>query len=656
MQTNPENYQVSEKLGRLPRLNGAATTEEWTIEDSAHLYGINAWGAGYFKINDKGNVCVSPEGPKGASVDLTDLVNDLQERGIRLPILIRFSDIVKSRVHLLKGCFDKAIKDYDYKASYQGVYPIKVNQQRHLVEDIMTFGQTAKLGLECGSKPELLIVLALMKNPEALIIANGFKDTEYIETALLSQKLGRNTIVVVDRIAELPMIINAAKKLSVMPRIGFRAKLDSKGSGKWIDSSGARSKFGLTPEELVRGVELLKEANLLEALQLVHFHIGSQINSIQAVKTSLKEGTRMYTELYRMGAPLKYIDVGGGLGVDYDGSGTSESSTNYTEQEYANDVVAIIQSQCDEKQVPHPNIITEAGRSLVAHHSVLVYNVLGVNRVTEYKTDHNISKDDHKLVRDMNEILNTLKVENVNEAYNDATQLKNDSLQLFSYGYLTLEQRACTESLYWAIMTKICSMLRDYDDDHELLPILERELSDTLYCNFSVFQSVPDAWAVKQIFPVMPIQRLQEEPTRRAVLVDLTCDSDGKLEKFAETGEVKPDLAVHNIDEKNPHYHMGVFLLGAYQEVLGDLHNLFGDTDAVIVGVGPSGYTVQHVEQGDSVTDVLAYMEYGRSELINFVRRTTEEGIREGRISNQEARLLLKHYEDGLSGYTYLEE
>lgn len=655
MQIQPENYQVSEKLGRLPRLNNGSSAEDWTIEDSAHLYGINSWGAGYFRINAKGNVCVSPEGPTGSEVDLMDLVTDLQERGIRLPILIRFSDIVKSRVHLLKGCFDKAIKDYDYKGSYQGVYPIKVNQQRHLVEDIMTFGQTAKLGLECGSKPELLVVLALMKNPEALIIANGFKDMEYIETAILSQKLGRNTIVVVDRIAELPMIIQAAKKLNVMPRIGFRAKLDSKGSGKWIDSSGARSKFGLTPEELVKGVELLKEAELLDALQLVHFHIGSQINSIQAVKTSLKEGTRMYTELFRMGAPLKYIDVGGGLGVDYDGSGTSESSTNYTEQEYANDVVSIIQGQCDEKQVPHPNIITEAGRALVAHHSVLVYNVLGVNRVTEYKANHNITKEDHKLVRDMNEILNTLKLENINEAYNDSTQLKNDSLQLFSYGYLSLEQRAKAESLFWAVLTKICSMLRDYDDDHELLPVLEQELSDTLYCNFSVFQSVPDAWAVKQIFPVMPIQRLKEEPTRRAVLVDLTCDSDGKLEKFAETGRVKPDLAVHNFDENNPSYHMGVFLLGAYQEVLGDLHNLFGDTDAVIVGVGPSGYTVQHVEQGDSVTDVLAYMEYSRAELINFVRRTTEEGIQQGRITTQEARLLLKHYEDGLSGYTYLE-
>lgn len=654
MNTSPEGYQISEKLGRLPRQNGA--TDEWTIEDSQHLYGINAWGAGYFGINTKGNVCVTPEGAAGPSVDLTELINDLTERGIRLPILLRFPDIVKARVQLIKGCFDKAIKDYDYKGSYQGVYPIKVNQQRHLVEDIMTFGRDAKLGLECGSKPELLVVLALMKNPEAVIIANGFKDAEYIETALLAQKLGRKTIVVVDRYHELSMILSAAKKLNLVPKIGFRAKLDSKGSGKWIDSSGARSKFGLTPEEIVRGVKLLKENNLLDSLELVHFHIGSQINSIQAVKTSLKEGARIFTELYRMGAPLKYIDVGGGLGVDYDGSGTSEASTNYTEQEYANDVVSIIQSQCDEKSVPHPSIITEAGRALVAHHSVLVFNVLGVNRVTEYRQTHEVSKEDHKIVRDMHETLQTLKLDNINEAYNDAVNLKNDSLQLFSYGYLSLEQRAKAETIFWAIFTKMASILREFDDDHELLPILEQELSDSLYCNFSVFQSVPDAWAVKQIFPVMPIQRLKEEPTRRAVLVDLTCDSDGKLEKFAETGEVKSDLAVHSVDENTQSYHLGVFLLGAYQEVLGDLHNLFGDTDAVIIGVGSSGYTVEHVEQGDSVSEVLAYMEYSRHELINFIRQTTETGIREGRISPQEARLLLKHYEDGLSGYTYLEE
>lgn len=649
-----EPYQISEKIGRLPRPNGA--TDDWDFEDSAHLYGIDTWGASYFRVNAKGNVCVSPEGEKGPQVDLTELITDLTERGIRLPILLRFPDIVKSRVDLLKNCFDRAIKDYGYQGTYQGVYPIKVNQQRHLVEDIMTFGESAKLGLECGSKPELLVVLALMKNPEALIIANGFKDAEYIETALLSQKLGRNTIVVVDRVVELPMILKAAKKLNVIPRIGFRAKLDSKGSGKWIDSSGARSKFGLTPEEIVAGVKLLKDCNMLESLQLVHFHIGSQINSIQAIKTSLKEGTRMFTELHRMGAALKYIDVGGGLGVDYDGSGSSDSSTNYNEQEYANDVVSIIQGLCDERNVPHPTIITEAGRALVAHHSVMIFNVLGVNRVTQYRSSYEVTKDDHKIIRDLQEILNNLRTDTINEAYNDAIQLKTDSLQLFSYGYLSLENRAKAETIFWAILTKMAAILRETDEESELLPLLEQELSDTLYCNFSVFQSVPDAWAVKQIFPVMPIQRLNEEPTRRAVLVDLTCDSDGKLEKFSELGEVKRDLAVHSVDETTSSYHLGVFLLGAYQEVLGDLHNLFGDTDAVIIGIGEGGYTVEHVVQGDSVADVLAYMEYNRPELINFIRQSTEEGIRRGSITTQEARLLLKHYEDGLSGYTYLEE
>ncbi len=631
----------------------------WSIEKSKELYGVGAWGSGYFDVNTQGSISVTPQGSQGPNVDLMELCLDLQERGIRFPMLIRFPDITKSRIDLLAKCFSKAIEDNSYKGSYRGVYPIKVNQQRHLVEELIKFGGGHRLGLECGSKPELLVVLAMMNTPDALVICNGFKDVEYIETAVLSQKLGRNTIVVVDRMIELKMILDAARKFNMSPKIGLRAKLHSKGAGKWVDSSGDRSKFGLTPMEIVECVETLKRENMLDSLELIHFHIGSQIPSISSVKNSLKEGTRFYTELHLMGANIKYIDVGGGLGVDYDGSAQTDSSVNYSEQEYANDVVSIIQSTCDERGVKHPDIVTESGRALVAHHSVLVFNVLGVNEVVKKEVSQPPVKDDHRVIHDLAYIYEQLNANNIHEFYHDVMHIKETILQLFTFGVLNLTQRSKAENLFWVIVTKMDSVASKMTDAEDLQASLKELLSDTYFCNFSVFQSMPDSWAVGQLFPVLPIHRLNEQPTRFAKLVDLTCDSDGKIGQFinqeSQPKQKKTDLEVHELNEVNPYY-MGVFLVGAYQEILGDLHNLFGDTDAVHITVTSAGYTVDHVVEGDTVTEVLSYVQYQRPELIENIRRASEESILKGSINKQEARLLMRHYEEGLSGYTYLED
>ena len=629
----------------------------WTPEDSAKLYNINNWGNGYFRVNSNGNVSITPMGAEGPSVDLLELTQDLQERGIRAPIMIRFPDIIRARVELLYKCFQKAFADHNYKGQYRGVYPIKVNQQKHLVEELVYFGKDLGLGLECGSKPELLVVLALMNTQGAVIICNGFKDAEYIETAILSQKLGRNTIIVVDRKEELPMIIATAKKFNTRPKIGFRAKLNTQGAGKWVDSSGARSKFGLTATEIVEGIELLRNENMLDCLELLHYHIGSQVPSIQCVKSSLKEAARFYTEIYSMGAKLKYIDVGGGLGVDYDGTGSSDSSINYNEQEYANDVVSILQTLCDEKGIPHPNIVTESGRSLVAHHSILVFNVMGVNNLYRTEPPRPTKKTEPSVMHDLQYIYEKVNRDNLNECYNDLTQAKSEILSLFTYGVLNLEQRAWCESMYFTIATKMIALCKVTPDSEDIYNYLSEELCDTYYCNFSVFQSVPDSWAVGQLFPVMPIHRLGEEPMREATLADLTCDSDGKIAKFIDqvSGEAKKTLRIHGM-QPGEQYYLGVFLTGAYQEILGDLHNLFGDTDAVHISLTQAGYTIDHYVPGDTVTEVLSYVQYGRAEMVDAVRQATETSIQSGTITKQEAKLLIKHYEEGLSGYTYLEE
>lgn len=633
-------------------------SDTWSIEKSAQVYGINQWGSGYFKINPQGNVCVTPQGEKSPSADLYELTQELQDRGIRAPILIRFTDIIRERVQLMHSCFQKAFADHNYKGKYCGVYPIKVNQQRHLVQEIVKYGSPIGLGLECGSKPELLVVLSLMNSSDGVIICNGFKDAEYIETAMLAQKIGREIIIVVDRKDELKIILDTAKKLNMRPKIGFRAKLNTQGAGKWVDSAGARSKFGLTALEIVEGVECLKKQGMLDCLELLHYHIGSQVPSIQSIKSSLKEAARFYTELYALGAKPKYLDVGGGLGVDYDGTGSSNSSVNYSEQEYANDVVSTVQALCDEKNVPHPNIVTESGRALVAHHSVLVFNVMGVNNLYRNEPPEAATKKDPTIMQDLQYTYEKLTKENINECFNDLMQAKAETLNLFTYGVLNLTQRAWCESMFFAIATKMLSLAKQTPDCEDIVKQLKENLCDTYFCNFSVFQSLPDSWAVSQLFPVMPIHNLQTEPSHEATLADLTCDSDGKIEKFmdCESGEEKQTLKIHPYKEGDAPYFLGVFLTGAYQEILGDLHNLFGDTDAVHISIHNSGYTVDHYIPGDTVTEVLTYVQYGRAEMVDSMRQYTEDSIASGNITKQEAKALLKHYEEGLSGYTYLEE
>lgn len=634
--------------------NQTQSTPEWNAQKSAELYGIDAWGASYFTVNKKGHVCVTPRGKNGPQLDMMHLMEELMERGIRPPILVRFPDIIRSRIEILANCFAKAINDYGYKGEYNGVYPIKVNQEKHIVGEIVKHGKKTKLGLECGSKPELLIALGMMEDNDGLCIANGFKDKEFIQTALLSQKLGREMVIVVDRFTELDEIIKCSEELNMKPKIGFRVKLDSRGFGKWVDSSGAKSKFGLTSPEMVEGIQKLKDKGLMDSLVLLHFHIGSQVSNIQAFKSTLKEGVRFYAEMMAMGANIKYVDVGGGLGVDYDGTGKSDNSVNYTEQEYANDVVYALKEICDQKNLPHPNIVTESGRSLVAHHSVLIFNVLGVNELTDEKHLFTPVAADHAIIKDLHDIYTKLNKDNVQECYHDVLQLKNDSLQLFAYGYLSLEQRSKAERLIWATMAKMTTLTKDNEDYTEIYAALSQELYDTYYCNFSVFQSVPDSWAVDQLFPVMPIHRLNEKPTKKAVLVDLTCDSDGKIDKFVSNNEVSNSLPVHAYKQDEPYY-MCAFLLGAYQEILGDLHNLFGDTDSVQININETGYTLEHYEEGDTVTDVLNYVEYNRSELLSKMRSSIERAIQTKNLSRSDARLLMANYEEGISGYTYLE-
>lgn len=658
LESNPTTSSVSNLQKSPTHAFAKSQNSEWTVTESSKIYGINNWGNGYFRINEAGNVAVTPKGEVGPKVDLYELTQELQDRGIRIPIMIRFPDIIRERVHLLYSCFQKAITDHNYKAQYRGVYPIKVNQQRHLVQELVKYGKDVNLGLECGSKPELLVVLSIMNTPNGVIICNGFKDAEYIETALLAQKIGREIIIVVDRKDELKLITDAAKKLNIKPKIGFRAKLNTQGAGKWVDSAGARSKFGLTAIEIVEGIEFLKKQNMLDCLELLHYHIGSQVPSIQSIKSSLKEAARFYTELHALGAQPKYIDVGGGLGVDYDGTGWSDSSINYSEQEYANDVVSTLQTLCDEKGVPHPNIVTESGRALVAHHSVLVFNVMGVNNLFKQDPPAPATKKDPSIMQELQYIFEKLNKDNINECFNDLMQSKSETLNLFTYGVLNLTQRAWCESMFFAIATKMLALAQVTPDCEDIVSQLRETLCDTYFCNFSVFQSVPDSWAVGQLFPVMPIHNHKQEPCHEATLADLTCDSDGKIEKFIdpESGEVKKTLRVHPFKEGDSPYYLAVFLTGAYQEILGDLHNLFGDTDAVHISLTESGYSIDHYVPGDTVTEVLTYVQYGRSEMVDSVRQFTEESIANGNITKQEAKNLIKHYEEGLSGYTYLEE
>jgi arginine decarboxylase len=629
---------------------------KWTVADSSETYGIKAWSQGYFSINDAGHVVCHPQGPEAGTIDLKELVDEVVRRGINLPLLIRFSDILKSRVVELHEAFRRAIADFNYKGDYRGVYPIKVNQHRYVVEEIVQFGRPYHYGLEAGSKPELLAVMGILDDEDALIICNGYKDEEYIETALMCSKLGRKVIIVVEKFSELDLIASTAKKIGVRPRIGIRVKLAAKGSGRWEASGGDRSKFGLSTREVAEAVKFLREKDMLACFELLHFHLGSQISAIRAVKNALREAGRFFVELTKLGAPLRYFDAGGGLGVDYDGSQTNfASSMNYTLQEYANDLVFALQEICDAAGVPSPTIVTESGRAVVAHHSMLVMDILGVGEFDVGKAPEKLPENASRVVRNLLDTYREISTKNLRESYHDALEYREEALSLFALGQLSLPERMIAEDIFWAICQKTLKIVRELREIPEEFDGLERALSDTYFCNFSMFQSLPDIWAIDQLFPVMPIHRLSEEPTRRAVLADITCDSDGKIDHFIDRRDVKNVLELHPVNP-GAEYYLGVFLIGAYQEILGDLHNLFGNTNTVHVSLVPGGgYQIEHVVTGDTVTDVLRYVSYAREDLVARVRRFAEHAVRGNRMSLEETRSLLRMYEEGLAGYTYLE-
>jgi arginine decarboxylase len=630
--------------------------KRWTSTDASELYEVAAWGQGYFSVGENGSLWVHPSREQHRKLDLKELIDRLQLRGLDLPILVRFNGILKDRLKTLHDVFAQAIKDHDYKGKYACVYPIKVNQQREVVEKVVEYGKEFGFGLEAGSKPELIAVLA-MTEPHMPVICNGFKDAEFIELAMLGQKLGRTVIPVVEKYTELELVLKYAERVGVRPQIGFRVKLASKGSGRWQASGGYRSKFGLTVSEILKALNELHARGMADCFKLLHFHLGSQITNIRQVKAAINEAVRVYVDLHKRGAGLEYLDVGGGLGVDYDGSQTNfESSMNYSLQEYASDIIYQIQTTCDEASVPHPNVISESGRAIAAYHAVLVFGTLGV---AEQGDDDDVPKvipnEYEQPLHDLMQAYNEVTARNVLEAYHDAQQALDMATNLFSGGYLPLDQRVVAENLFFAICHKIRRLIREADEIPDDLSGLDRMLADTFFCNFSLFQSMPDSWAVSQLFPVMPIHRLNEKPTRHAVLSDITCDSDGKIDQFIDRRDVKRTLQLHHFN--NEPYYMGAFLIGAYQEILGDLHNLFGDTNAVHVDLSDSGEVLlETIIKGDTVAEVLDYVQFKGRDLMNRVQATVESAVREGRIDHQQAGRFVKFYEEGLNGYTYLEE
>ena len=626
----------------------------WSTQDSLDLYSIDAWGLGLFGVNADGNMTVRA----GDGVfDLRKLVDDLTRRGVQLPVLVRLIDVLQARVEALYGAFGSAAEELEYQGAYRGVYPIKVNQQRHVVEDLVAFSKPYHFGLECGSKPELLVVLAMSKDPEALVLCNGYKDAGFIEMALISRKLGRNTIITIEQASELEAVLEISERIGIDPVIGVRAKLASKGTGRWEASSGDRAKFGLTVREIVHLIEVLREKGKLHCLELLHFHIGSQVSNIGKLRGAVREGARIYAELERMGAKMGYLDVGGGLGVDYDGSRSDYSSSiNYQLSEYAFAVLESIGTVCDERGLTHPTVVTESGRALVAHSSVLVLPVMAVSRAIDASPLPMVDEDSAASVRKVAKILNWVTLRTALEAYHDAVDVKDEVMRRFLTGSASLAERATVDAFFWALVAKVAAVFEAEQQDapSELEPAIA-SLADTYYCNFSVFQSAPDHWAIGQLFPVVPLQRLDEEPKRRGVLVDLTCDSDGKINRFIDKRETKKVLEMH--DPGDEPYYLGLFLVGAYQEILGDLHNLFGDTNAVHVKSTKSGrgYRIKEIVEGDTVTDVLGYVSYNRKRLVGKLQASVEESLDKDRLTLEEGKRLMSLYRTCLDGYTYLD-
>lgn len=630
----------------------------WSASDSLKLYNIENWGDQYFSINPSGNVTVHPRKGEGAGVDLMSVIDEIRSQGLELPVLIRFQDIIRHRVVALNEAFRKSIAEFGYQGRYQGVYPIKVNQMREVVEEIIDAGRPYDFGLEAGSKAELAAVIAMNTTPDSLIICNGYKDYAFIKTALMGLKLGKRVIIVVEKLTELYQIISLAKELGVTPLIGIRSKLYSKGSGKWESSGGEFAKFGLTTPELLHAVNVLRKEGLEESFKLLHFHIGSQITNIKTIKNAVKEGTRIYSKLRKMGLNLEFLDVGGGLGVDYDGSRTSfESSINYSLAEYVSDVVYSIQEICRSEEVPEPNIVSESGRALVAHHSVLIINVFGNSEVGATPMEMEESANEADVVKEMRYLSQNLSFKNLLEHFHDALQRKEEALSMFKLGYLSLEDKAKVEHLFW----QICKVIHKHSAGLKYVPdeveALSKHLADQYLCNFSLFQSMPDHWAIQHLFPIVPIHRLDEEPNRNATLVDITCDSDGKVCKFIDLRDIRDTLPVHALRNNEPYY-LGIFLMGAYQDIMGDLHNLFGRVNEVHVFADETevgGYYVEEVIRGNNIAGVLSWIQYSATDLEKRVKERIESRVKEGHLKPREGVDLQKFYEEVLHGYTYVD-
>ncbi|HOO84805.1 MAG TPA: biosynthetic arginine decarboxylase [Prolixibacteraceae bacterium] len=629
---------------------------KWRIEDSTELYNINGWGVNYFSIDENGHVVVTPR--KGcASVDLKELVDELSLRDVTTPILVRFPDILDNQIDIISQCFNSAAKEYGYQGQNHIIYPIKVNQMRPVVEEIVSHGQKFNIGLEAGSKPELHAIIAINTDPESLIICNGYKDEDYIELALLAQKMGKRIFIVVEKLNELKLISSISKRLKIKPNIGIRIKLASSGAGKWESSGGDVSKFGLSSSELLEACDFLQKNKMEECFRFIHFHIGSQITKIRRIKNALREASQFYAELCKLGFPIEFVDIGGGLGVDYDGtrSSNSESSVNYTVQEYVNDSVSTFVDVSEKNGIQHPNIITESGRSLTAHHSVLVFEVLETATLPEWEEDKDaVTSDDHELVQEMYKIWDNLNQTGMLESWHDAQQIREESLDRFSLNLLDLKTRAMIERLFWSIAREVFNMASELKHPPYELKQLPKMLADKYFCNFSLFQSLPDSWAIDQIFPIMPIHRLDEKPTKHGTIQDITCDSDGKIDNFISIKNISYYLPLHKL-KSTESYYIGVFLVGAYQEILGDLHNLFGDTNAVHVSVSEKGYHIDQVIDGETVAEVLDYVQYNPKKLVRTVETWVTSSVKQGKITAQEGKEFLSNYRSGLYGYTYLE-
>ena len=628
---------------------------KWRIEDSEELYNIKGWGVNYFGINEKGHAYVSPR-KDGVRVDLKEVVDELNSRDITAPVLLRFPDILDNRIEKTSECFARAAEEYEFKAEHFIIYPIKVNQMRPVVEEIISHGKKYNLGLEAGSKPELHAVLATNMDSDSLIICNGHKDQNFIELALLAQKMGKRVFLVIEKMPELITIARTAEKLGVRPNLGIRIKLAASGTGKWQESGGDASKFGLNSSELLQALQKLNEMGMHDCLKLIHFHIGSQITKIRRISTALREAAQFYVQLHSLGFNIEFVDCGGGLGVDYDGtrSSNSESSVNYSIQEYVNDCVYTFVDAANKNNIPHPNLITEGGRSLTAHHSVLIVDVLENVSMPHMDENFHPSEQDHQLVHDLTEIWDKISTRSMLEDWHDAQDIRDEALDLFRHGIIDLKTRAQIESLYWSISHEISELVHHQKHVPDELRTLDKMMADKYFSNFSLFQSLPDSWGIDQLFPIMPIQRLDEKPTRSATLQDITCDSDGKISAYVNYNQQTSYLPLHAINY-GEHYYIGVFLVGAYQEILGNMHNLFGDTNAVHVTVDEDGYSIDKTIDGETVADVLEYVQYDPKRLVRRLESWVSRAVKEGRITNEEGKEFISNYRSGLYGYTYLE-